>query len=171
MWDAMGISSRYSVPVLRRLGWAGRIASAGKSDTWTLRDAEQRARGSRRFESPPAGRRTGWSTAPIRTPDDSPGTFAVTGPGLQIRLDTGARSLRILDAAPGNPDANLTFPDPDLVAVALPDGSSFTTPQKVRITLVSQTDTSATVRVDRTGGQGAGRADVTRPSRRRTPAT
>jgi hypothetical protein len=77
-----------------------------------------------------------------------PGSFAITGtPGLQVRLDTGQRSLRLLDAAPGNPDDFLSFPDPDLVNPTLPVGSSFTTPQRVRITLVSQDDSSAVVRV------------------------
>ena len=152
MWDAMGISSQqYSVPVLRRLGWAGRIASAAKSDTWTLRDAAHSGSGIQALRVPSGGS-TYWleyRTDP-HAMTKSPGTFAVTGvPGLQIRLDTGARSLRILDAAPGNPDANLTYPDPDLVSPALPEGSSFTTPQKVRITLESQTDTSATVRITR----------------------
>ena len=152
MWDAMGISSQqYSVPVLRRLGWAGRIASAAKSDTWTLRDAAHSGSGIQAIRVPSGGS-TYWleyRTDP-HAMTKSPGAFAVTGvPGLQIRLDTGGRSLRILDAAPGNPDANLTYPDPDLVSPALPEGSSFTTPQKVRITLVSQTDTSATVRITR----------------------
>ena len=151
MWDAMGISSQqYSVPVLRRLGWAGRIASAAKSDTWTLRDAAHSGRGIQALRVPSGGS-TYWleyRTDP-HAMTKSPGTFAVTGvPGLQIRLDTGARSLRILDAAPGNPDANLTYPDPDLVNPALPEGSSFTTPQKVRITLESQ-DISPTVRITR----------------------
>ena len=152
MWDAMGISSQqYSVPVLRRLGWAGRIASATKSDTWTLRDAAHSGSGIQALRVPSGGS-TYWleyRTDP-HAMTKSPGTFAVTGvPGLQIRLDTGARSMRILDAAPGNPDEHLTYPDPDLVSPALPEGSSFTTPQKVRITLESQTDTSATVRITR----------------------
>jgi len=51
------------------------------------------------------------------------------------------------DFGPGAPP--VTYPDPDLVSPALPEGSSFTTPQKVRITLESQTDTSATVRITR----------------------
>ena len=76
-------------------------------------------------------------------------------PGLQIRLDTGARSLRILDAAPGNPDQYLLFPDPDFVSVALPVGSSFTTPQHVRITLLAQTATTAKVRVTRNASVSA----------------
>ena len=152
MWDAMGISSQqYSVPVLRRLGWAGRIASATKSDTWTLRDAAHSGSGFQALRVPSGGS-TYWleyRTDPHALAK-SPGSFAVTGvPGLQIRLDTGARSMRILDAAPGNPDPHLTYPDPDLVSPALPEGSSFTTPQKVRITLESQTDSSATVRITR----------------------
>jgi hypothetical protein len=152
MWDAMGISSQqYSVPTLRRLGWAGRVASADKSGTWTLRDAAHSGGGLQGLRVM-SGRTTYWleyRTDPTALAK-SPGTFPITGePGLQIRLDNGQRSMRILDAAPGNPDASLSFPDADLVNAALPGGSSFTTPQKVRITLESQTSTSATVRITR----------------------
>ena len=39
--------------------------------------------------------------------EKQPGSFEMTGtPGLQIRLDTGPKSMQILDAAPGNPDAS-----------------------------------------------------------------
>jgi hypothetical protein len=82
--------------------------------------------------------------------EKQPGTFEVKGtPGLQIRLDTGRKSLQILDAAPGNPHDFLYFPDPDLANATLPPGSSFTTPQGVRITLVSQDAGGATVQVQR----------------------
>jgi hypothetical protein len=152
LWDAMGISSQqYSVPVLRRLGWSGRVVTADRSGTWTLRDAAHSGSGVQALRVR-SGRTTYWLE--YRTDPDaikkSPGNFAITGvPGLQIRLDTGQRSLRILDAAPGNPDDSLAYPDPDLVSAALPVGSSFTTPQKVRITLESQTGSSATVRIAR----------------------
>ena len=94
MWDAMGISSQqYSVPVLGRLGWAGRIASAAKSDTWTLRDAAPSGSGIQAIRVPSGGS-TYWleyRTDP-HAMTKSPGAFAVTGvPGLQIRLDTGGQ--------------------------------------------------------------------------------
>ena len=67
MWDAMGISSRpYSVPVLRRLGWAGRIASAAQSDTWTLRDAAHTGSGIQALRVPSGRCPTGSSTTPTR---------------------------------------------------------------------------------------------------------
>jgi hypothetical protein len=152
VWDAMGISSQqYSVPVLRRLGWAGRVVSTAQSGTWTLRDAAHSGSGIQGL-----GVKSGGTTYWLEYRTDpaalakSPGTFPVTGvPGLQIRLDNGQRSLRILDAAPGNPDDSLVYPDADLVSVALPVGSSFTTPQKVRITLQSQTGSTATVKITR----------------------
>ena len=159
LWDAMGLSSRsYSVAVLKRLGWAGRVATSTGAGTWTLRDAEHSGTGLQGLRVK-AGKNSYWleyRTNPVAL-DDSPGSFGgISGvPGLQIRLDNGARSLRILDAAPGNPDQNLLFPDPDFVSVALPVGSSFTTPQRVRITLLAQTATTATVRVTRNASVSA----------------
>jgi hypothetical protein len=164
LWDAMGLSSRsYSVAVLKRLGWAGRVATSTGAGTWTLRDAEHSGSGVQGLRVK-AGKNSYWleyRTNPIAL-EDSPGSFGgISGvPGLQIRLDTGARSLRILDAAPGNPDQYLLFPDPDFVSVALPVGSSFTTPQRVRITLLAQTATTATVRVTRNAAASAPAAPV-----------
>jgi hypothetical protein len=152
MWDAMGLSSRsYSVAVLRRLGWAGRVVTASASGTWTLRDAEQPGQGIQGLRVP-SGKVSYWleyRTNPNAL-DDSPGQQGISGePGLQIRVDNGAKSLRVLDAAPGNPVPYLSFPDPDFVDIALPVGSSFTTRQRVRITLLAQTASSATVRIGR----------------------
>ena len=48
---------------------------------------------------------------------------------------------------PGNPADYLTYPDPDFVDVALPVGSTFTTPHGVRITLKAQGATTATVHI------------------------
>ena len=152
MWDAMGLSDRpYSVPQLQSLGWAGRVATAERSGTWTLRDAEDPGRGFQalRVRSGKVSYWLEYHTNPVALAE-STATFEIRGiPGLQIRLDTGGRSLRILDAAPGNPNDYLTFPDPDFVNVALPLGSTFTTPQGVRITLKAQGATKATVRITR----------------------
>jgi hypothetical protein len=152
MWDAMGLSSQqFSVAVLKRLGWAGKLATASSSGTWTLQDAAASGSGLQGLKVP-SGKASYW--VELRTDPhalaSAYGSFPITGtPGVLIRLDTGEKSLRIVDAAPGNPDRFLSFPDPDLVNPALPPGSSFTTPQKIRITVVSQTSSTATVRVTR----------------------
>ena len=153
LWDTMGISSRpYSVAVLQRLGWAGKVVTATGSGTWRLADAEASGSGVQGVRVKVSKRVSYWLE--YHTTDEAsekqPGTFEVKGtPGLQIRLDTGRKSLQILDAAPGNPDDSLYFPDPDLANATLPAGSSFTTPQGVRITLVSQDAGGATVQVQR----------------------
>jgi hypothetical protein len=151
LWDAMGLSSRpYSVPVLQRLGWAGRVAATTKSGTWTLRDAEASGKGVQALRIRVSRSVSYWleyHTTGVSN-ERQPGSFAISGtPGLQVRLDTGQKSLRILDAAPGNPDDSLLFPDADLVNPTLPVGSSFTTPQRVRVTLLSQDAGSAKVQV------------------------
>jgi hypothetical protein len=150
MWDAMGMSDRpYSVPLLRRLGWAGRVATAKSSGTWTLRDAENSGQGIQalRVRSGKVSYWLEYHTSPVALAD-SAATFGIRGvPGLQIRLDTGAESLRLLDGAPGNPADYLTYPDPDFVDVALPVGSTFTTPHAVRITLRAQGARTATVHI------------------------
>ena len=151
VWDAMGISSRpYSVGVLQRLGWAGRTTTATRSGTWTLRDAEDSGKGFQALRVKVSRKVSYWleyHTTDVAI-EKQPGSFAVSGtPGLQIRLDVGKKSMQLLDAAPGNPDANLFYPDPDLANPTLPPGSSFTTPQRVRITLLSQDSSAAKVRV------------------------
>ena len=150
MWGAMGLSTRpYSVPQLQQLGWARRVATTRRSGTWTLHDAERSGQGVQALRVR-SGNLSYWleyHTNPVALAA-SAGTMGISGvPGLEIRLDTGAESLLILDAAPGNPDASLTFPDPDFVDVALPVGSTFATPQGVRITLRSQGATQARVHI------------------------
>jgi hypothetical protein len=162
VWDAMGISSRpYSVGVLQRLGWAGRTTTATRSGAWTLRDAEDSGKGLQALRVKVSRKVSYWleyHTTDVAI-EKQPGSFAVSGtPGLQIRLDVGKRSLQLLDAAPGNPDAHLFYPDPDLANPTLPPGSSFTTPQKVRITLLSQDPSAARVRVS--FGRRAGAPDT-----------
>ena len=153
MWGAMGLSTRpYSVPQLQELGWARRVATTRRSGTWTLHDAERSGRGVQALRVR-SGNLSYWleyHTNPVALAA-SAGTMGISGvPGLVIRLDTGAESLLILDAAPGNPDQSLTFPDPDFVDVALPVGSTFATPQGVRITLRSQGATQARVHITMT---------------------
>jgi hypothetical protein len=136
----------YSVPVLQRLGWAGRVVTVKGPGTWVLRDAERRGHGIQALRVR-SGDVTYWleyHTHRVALADS--GTFAIAGiPGLQIRLDTGADSLQILDADPGRAAKYLTYPDPDFVDVALPVGNTFTTPHGVRITLEAQGPKKATV--------------------------
>ena len=151
LWDAMGISSRpYSVGVLQRLGWAGRTTTTTRSGSFTLRDAEDSGKGLQALRVKVSRKASYWleyHTTDVAS-EKQPGSFPVSGtPGLQIRLDVGKKSMQLLDAAPGNPDEHLAYPDPDLVNPTLPPGSSFTTPQNVRITLQSQDAVSAKVRV------------------------
>ncbi len=152
-WDAMGISTQaYSIGIRQRLGWAGKVASSSGSGTWTLTDAEKAGRGLKGLRIKISSKVSYWveyRTDP-EAHEDQPGAYPITGtPGLQIRLDTGRKYLRLLDAAPGNPHPTLDIPDPDMLNAALPLGSSFTTPQNVRITLVGQDAEHATVRVTR----------------------
>jgi hypothetical protein len=152
-WDAMGISSQaYSIGIRQRLGWAGKVASSSRSGTWTLTDAQKAGRGLKGLRVKISSKVSYWveyRTDP-ESNEDEPGAYPITGiPGLQIRLDTGRKYLRLVDAAPGNPHPTLDIPDPDMLNAALPPGSSFTTPQNVRITLVAQDDGHATVRVTR----------------------
>jgi len=150
MWGAMGLSDRpYSVPQLQSLGWAGRVVTTNRPGTWTLRDAEGSGAGIQalRVRSGNVSYWLEYHTNPVALAR-SAATFAIRGvPGLQIRLDTGGNSLRILDAAPGHPSDYLSYPDPDFVNVALPVGSTFTTPSGLRITLAAQGATKATLRI------------------------
>ena len=142
MWGAMGLSTRpYSVPQLQQLGWAGRVATARRPGTWTMRDAERRSGGIQalRVRSGGVSYWLEYHTNPVALAA-SASTIGIRGvPGLEIRLDAGTGPLLILDAAPGNPSDSLSFPDPDFVDVALPVGNTFTTPHGVRITHVLET--------------------------------
>jgi hypothetical protein len=140
-WDAMGHSrASFSVPVLARLGWAGRIATASASGSFRIADVEQPGDGVQAVRIP-VGDTTYWVEYQPRRLTEVGRTI----PGVMVRRQVGDGPVQILDAAPGNP-TSLPFPDADLTNAALPTGSSFTTPEDVRITTVA-TGHVATVQV------------------------
>lgn len=144
-WDAMGHSTAsYSVPILRRLGWAGRVVTVrpgAPAATYRIADVE----------------RSGSKTQGVRIRigphlsywiEYQPRRGPVVGraiPGITIRREVGSGQVQLIDASPGNPSA-IGFPDRDLVNPALPVGSSLTTPENVRITAIA-TAGRASVRV------------------------
>lgn len=159
LWDAMGISERpYSVAVLARLGWAGKILTPAGSGTFTLADAEHSGHAVQGMRVAANARRSYWLEFHPQTVSFGSSPTIVGAAGVQIRLDTGARSLRILDALPGTAHPYLSFPDPDFVDVTLPVGSSFTTPENIRITVTAQDGSSAQVQISR--GQKASAPDT-----------
>jgi hypothetical protein len=140
-WDAMGHSrASFSVPVLERLGWAGRVATASSDGSFRIADVEHPGDDLQAVRIP-VGRTTYWvEYQPKHLTEVGRSTAGVT-----IRRQVGDGRVQIVDAAPGNPTA-LPFPDADLTNAALPVGSSFTTPEDVRITTVA-TGGRATVQV------------------------
>jgi len=149
VWDAMGVSSQpYSTPILARLGWAGKIKAPRGSGTFTLKPLERFGAGTQAVKVK-AGGRTYWleyrtATQPLAAVDYIKGK-----PGLQVRVDLGRKSMYLLDAAPGDADPYLIFPSGEAVIPALPAGASFTTPEKVRIQVVSQTAKALKVKITR----------------------
>ena len=140
-WDAMGHSrASFSVPVLQRLGWAPRVAPAGARGSFRIAAVERPGRGRQALRIP-VGRTTYW----IEYQPEHLTQVGRSTAGVTIRRQVGQGRVQILDAAPGNPTA-LPYPDADLTNAALPVGSSFTTPENVRITTVA-TGRRATVQV------------------------
>ena len=147
-WDAMGHSNAsFSVPVLARLGWAGRVATASTSGSFRLADVEHSGRHLQGVRIPVGGGVTYWVEY---QPEHSP-QIGRSIPGVTIRRQVGHGPVEILDASPGNPSA-FGFPDRDLSNPALPVGGSITTPEGVRLTTVP------------------GGGDVRSVARRRSPA-
>jgi hypothetical protein len=145
-WDAMGHSkASYSVPILARLGWAGRVvtvdASTGGDHTFRIADVEHPGSGIQAVRIRVSPTLSYWiEYQPMRSP-----VVGRSIPGVTIRRDLGTASMQLIDASPGNP-SDLAFPDRDLENPALPVGSSLTTPENVRITTRSA-GRSALVRV------------------------
>ena len=132
-WDAMGHSNAsFSVPVLARLRWAGRVATASTSGSFRLADVEHSGRHLQGVRIPVGGGVTYWVEY---QPEHSP-QIGRSIPGVTIRRQVGQGPVEILDASPGNPSA-FGFPDRDLSNPALPVGGSITTPEGVRLTTVA----------------------------------
>ncbi len=140
-WDAMGHSNAsFSVPVLARLGWAGRIDTATVSGSFHLADVEHPGHSLQGVRIPVGGT-TYW----VEYQPEHSTQVGHSLPGVTIRRQVGHGRVEIVDASPGNP-TGLAFPDRDLNNPALPVGSSITTPEGVQLTTVS-TGREATVEV------------------------
>ncbi len=142
LYDVMGVSTgrslgQFSVPRLVRLGWAGRTKTVSGSGTFTLAPAENSGTGLQGLRVKVNSTRSYWveyrsDGTVANIPPDIKGS-----PGVQIRLHTGGQRVAVLDGFPGAPDPYLFSPDPDLVRVDLPVGSSLTTVEGIRFRTVS----------------------------------
>ena len=138
--DAMGNrrAGHFNALYKSRLGWLQRAATVTSTRTVTLRPYETTGPGFRAIRVR-AGGATYWLEYRTRTGFDRemlPGTA-----GVQIRYQTGDRT-QLLDAGPGSTTGYYDFADGHL-----PAGSSWTTPQKVRITVTRQTPSAATLAI------------------------
>ena len=137
-FDAMGNRrfGHYNAYYKARLGWLGRRVTVTSTRTVRLAPLE-RGRGIKAIRLR-AGRATYWLEYRTRTGSDSqmlPGTQ-----GVQIRVQVGQRS-QLLDGAPRSGGFD-PFADS-----RLPKGRSWTTPQRVRISVVNQSRRSAVVAI------------------------
>ena len=121
-----------------RLGWLQRSATVTSTRTVTLRPYETTGPGIKAIRLR-AGGATYWLEYRTRTGFDREMVRGTAG--VQIRYETGDRT-QLLDAGPGSTAGYYDFVD-----AHLPAGSSWTTPQNVRITVTRQTPTAATVAI------------------------
>lgn len=141
-WDAMGHSrASYSVPILARLGWAGRIETARSTGTYALADVERPGQALQGLRIPVGGGTSYWVEYQPRHSTQ----IGRSIPGVMIRKELPSGRVEIIDASPGNP-SGLAFPDRDLTNPALPVGSSLTVHGNIRITTVAS-GRKATVQV------------------------
>jgi hypothetical protein len=121
-----------------RLGWLQRGAVVRSSGTVNLRPAETIGRGLKAVRVR-SGRSTYWVEYRTRTGYDR--SMPAGSNGVQIRFQRGSRS-QLLDAGPGSTAGLTEFSD-----AHLPAGSSWTTPQNVRIAVLRQRPSEATVAI------------------------
>ena len=138
--DVMGNrrGGHYSGQYKSQLGWLQRGTTVSSTRTVTLAPYETTGPGYKAIRLTARGA-TYWLEYRTRTGFDaglSPGTA-----GVQIRGQVGART-NLLDAGPGTISG--LFRE-DMDDTHLPAGSSWTTPEGVRITVTGQTATGATV--------------------------
>jgi Gametolysin peptidase M11 len=139
-FDAMGNrrAGHFNAYYKARLGWLNSRASVTSTRTLRLAPYEKRGRGFKAIRLR-AGRATYWLEYRTRTGADArmlPGTQ-----GVQIRVQAGPQT-QLLDAAPRSRIGVHPFDD-----VHLAKGRSWTTPQRVRITVVDQSTTSAIIAI------------------------
>ena len=153
--DAMGNrrAGHYNALYKSRFGWLQRLTTVTSTRTVRLTPYETTGPGVKAIRLR-AGRATYWLEYRTRTGADRemlPGTA-----GVQIRYQTGDRT-QLLDAGPGSTTGYYDFADGHL-----PAGSSWTTPQNVRITVISQSASGATVAIKFRAG-AAQAADISEP--------
>ncbi len=122
-----------------RLGWLQSSTTVTSTRTVTLAPYETTGPGVKGIRVQ-AGSATYWLEYRTRTGADS--SMPAGTAGVQIRYQPAGGQAQLLDAAPGS-----TIGYEDFADSHLPAGSSWTTPQKVRITVTGQTSTSATVAI------------------------
>lgn len=148
--DVMGNTSagHYNAYNKARLGWLQKSATVTGSTTRTLTAAERTGSGLKALRVR-TGDRTYW--VELRGGTGADADLPDGNRGVQIRLQKGA-GTELLDAMPGT-GGDQEWGD-DWAHVTLPAGSSWTSPERVRITVRSQESSAAEVAVR----FGAGRA-------------
>jgi Fibronectin type III domain len=132
-----------------RLGWLQRGMVVRSTRTVTLRPAETIGRGLKAVRVR-SGRATYWVEYRTRAGYDR--SMPAGSNGVQIRFQRGSRT-QLLDAGPGSTAGAHEFSD-----THLPAGSSWTTPQNVRIAVLRQRRFEATVAIRyRTAAKAPGR--------------
>jgi hypothetical protein len=131
-WDAMGHShASFSVPILARLGWAGRIATVRTTGTYQVADVESPGTGLQGLRIPVGHGTSYWVEYQPRRSTE----IGRCIPGVMIRKELPSGRVELVDASPGNP-TGIAYPDRDLTNPALPVGSSLTVGDDIRITTV-----------------------------------
>jgi hypothetical protein len=148
--DTMGNrrAGHYSAFAKRRLGWLQRATTVTTTRTLDLAPYETTGPGIKAIKLR-AGRSTYWLEYRTRRGTDR--AMPAGTDGVQIRIPGPEGRTQILDAGPGS-----TVNYYDSADVHLPAGSSWTTPENVRITVTRQTASLATVAIR----FGAGAAKV-----------
>jgi hypothetical protein len=137
--DAMGNRQpgHYNAFYESELGWLPRLTTVTSSRSVTLAPYETNGPGVKAVRLR-AGGSTYWLEYRTRTGTDR-GMVAGSA-GVQIRYQAPDGKTHLLDAAPGTTTSWEDFAD-----AHLPAGSSWTTPERVRITVTRQTASAATV--------------------------
>jgi hypothetical protein len=137
--DAMGNRQpgHYNAFYKSNLGWLSRSTTVTSTRTVTLAPYETSGSGVKAVRLRSGGS-TYWLEYRTRTGTDR-GMAAGTA-GVQIRYQAANGQTQLLDAAPGSTTSWEDFAD-----AHLPAGSSWTTPERVRITVTGQTASAAAV--------------------------
>ncbi len=139
--DAMGNrrAGHFSAPYKSRLGWLLRATTVTSSRTVRLTPYETSGPGLKAARIRARGA-TYWLEYRTRAGADR--SMPKGTAGVQVRLQGGNGQTQLLDAAPGSSAGFDDFADS-----RLPAGSSWTTPENVRITVTRQTASAATVAI------------------------